>query len=85
MATAYSDNENGVQDNAEEVLIKYYFYHGYQYKDILDFLATYCNIEISERTLHRRLRRVVYKSREPAKFAGYSAKFCRLLSLLIGC
>ena len=29
--------------------------------------------------------RVVYKSRQPAKFAGYSAKFRRLLSLLIGC
>ena len=56
MATAYSDNEDGVEDNTEEVLIKYYFYRGYQYKDILDFLATYHNIEISERTLHRRLR-----------------------------
>ena len=48
MATAYSDNENGVEDNTEEVLIKYYFYRGYQYKDILDLLATYNNIEISE-------------------------------------
>ena len=38
MATAYSDNEDGVEDNTEEVLIKYYFYRGYQYKDILDFL-----------------------------------------------
>ena len=53
MATAYSDNEEGVEDNTEEVLIKYYFYRGYQYKDILDFLVTYHNIEISERTLHR--------------------------------
>ena len=50
MATAYSNNEDGVEDNTEEVLIKYYFYRGYQYKDILDFLATYHNIEISERT-----------------------------------
>lgn len=53
MVTAYSDNEDGVEDNTEGVLIKYYFYCGYQYKDILDLLATYHNIEISERTLHR--------------------------------
>ena len=26
--------------------------------------------------------RVVYKSRQPAKFAGFSARFCQLLSLL---
>ena len=40
MATAYSDNEDGVEDNTEEELIKlkYYFYRGYQCKDILDFL-----------------------------------------------
>jgi len=55
MATAYSDNEDGVEDITEEVTIKYYFYRGYQYKDILDLLATYHNLEISERTLHRRL------------------------------
>ena len=30
----------------------------------------------------RRLIRVVYKSRRPAKFAGFSARFRRLLSLL---
>ena len=40
MATPYSDNEDGVEVNTEEVLIKlkYYFYRCYQYKDILDFL-----------------------------------------------
>ena len=26
--------------------------------------------------------RVVYKNRQPAKFAGFSARFCQLLSLL---
>ena len=31
---------------------------------------------------HGYLPRVVYKSRQPAKFAGFSAGFCRLLSLL---
>ena len=56
MATAYDHNVEEDEDDTEEVLIKYYFYRGYQYKDILDFLATYHNIEISERTLHRRLR-----------------------------
>ena len=56
MATAYTDNKDGVEDNTEEVLIKYYFYRGYQYKDMLVLLATSDNIEISERTLHRQLR-----------------------------
>lgn len=66
MATAYSDNEeDGDEDNTEEVFIKYYFYRGYQYKDILDFLATYYNIEISKRTLHRRLRMYGLSRRNP--------------------
>jgi len=66
MATAYSDSEeDGDEDNTEEVFIKYYFYRGYQYKDILDFLATYHNIEISERTLHRRLRMYGLSRRNP--------------------
>ena len=55
MATANDDNANEDGDT-EEVLITYYFYRGYQYRDILDFLATHHNIEMSERTLHRRLR-----------------------------
>ena len=46
MVTAFDDSVD------KEVLIKYYFYCGYEYKDILDFLATYHNIEISEHTLH---------------------------------
>ena len=37
----------------------------YQYKDILDLLATYYNIEISERTLHRRLRMYALSRRKP--------------------
>ena len=54
MAAAYSDdNEDDGNEDEEEILIKYYFYCGYEYKDILDFLVTYHNIEISERTLHR--------------------------------
>ena len=32
-----------------------------------------------------RIHRVVYKSQQPAMFAGYSAKFRWLLSLLTGC
>ena len=51
MATAYSDNKDRVEDNTEEVLIKCYFYRGYQYKDILDLLATYHNLGRSERRL----------------------------------
>ena len=41
------------------------FSRGYQYKDILDVLATYHNIEISERTLHRRLRMHGLSRRKP--------------------
>ena len=47
------------------MLITYYFYRGYQYRDILDFLATYHNIEMSERTLHRRLRTYGLSRRNP--------------------
>ena len=52
-------------EDTEEVLITYYFYRGYQYRDILDFLATYHNIEMSERTLHRRLRTNGFSRRNP--------------------
>ena len=65
MAAAYSDNEDDGNEDEEEILIKYYFYRGYEYKDILDFLATYHNIEISERTLHRRLRMYGLSRRNP--------------------
>ena len=64
MATANDDNANEDGDT-EEVLITYYFYRGYQYRDILDFLATYHNIEMSERTLHRRLRTYGLSRRNP--------------------
>ena len=53
MVMAYDHNVDEDEDDSEEVLIKYYCYRGYQYKDILDFLATYHNVEISEKTLHR--------------------------------
>ncbi len=45
------DNENN-----EEELIKYYFFRGYEYKDILRFLSEYHDIIISKSTLQRRLR-----------------------------
>ena len=38
--------------------------------------------EILAKTLQFRIHRVVYKSRQSAKFAGFSARFRRLLSLL---
>ena len=41
-------------------------------------LQTSCSMKIFWNLRHR----VVYKSRQPAKFAGFSARFCRLLSLL---
>lgn len=55
MATANNLNMEEGEDVTEE-LIKYYFYRGYEYKVILEFLPTYHNVEVSERTLHRRLR-----------------------------
>ena len=55
MATA-SDSSSCGDDDTAEVLIKYYFHRGFEYNDIIEFLTTYHNIDISERTLHRRLR-----------------------------
>ena len=55
MATA-SDSSSCGDDDTAEVLIKYYFHRGFEYNVILQFLTTYHNIDISERTLHRRLR-----------------------------
>ena len=37
MVAAYSDNEDDGNEGEEEILIKYYFCRGYEYKDILDF------------------------------------------------
>ena len=37
MVAAYSDNEDDGNEDEEEILIKYYFCRGYEYKDILDF------------------------------------------------
>ena len=40
----------------EESLIKYYFYKGFEYNNIIEFLNTFHNIEISKRMLERRLQ-----------------------------
>ena len=40
----------------EEETIKYYFNQGFEFKEILLFLKTYHNLEISMRTLLRRLQ-----------------------------
>jgi hypothetical protein len=48
-----ADDANAVN---EEDLIKYYFFRGYQYKEILRFLSEYHGISISKSTLQRRLK-----------------------------
>ena len=78
MATANDDNVNEDGD-IEEVLITYYLYRGYQYRDILDFLATYHNIEMSERTLHRRLRTYGLSRRNPSLPSQTFLGACRSL------
>ena len=46
----------GVAMNMEVIAIKSYFYQGYEYKVILAFLAKYHHIEMSLRTLKKRLK-----------------------------
>ena len=52
------------EGNDEENLIKYYFYKGFEYKNILGLLSTYHNIGISIRTL-RRLRKYGLRRKNP--------------------
>ena len=40
---------------SERELIERYFYHGFRYESIVRFLVHYHNIDMSIRTLHRRL------------------------------
>ena len=53
------------EGNDEEKLIKYYFYKGFEYKNILGLLSTYHNIGISIRTLRRRLRKYGLQRKNP--------------------
>ena len=52
------------EGNDEENLI-YYFYKGFEYKNILGFLSTCHNIGISIRTLRRRLRKYGLRCKNP--------------------
>ena len=47
--------DDSVHENREDELIKYYFFKGYEYTDILRFLADFHNI-MSKSTLQRRLK-----------------------------
>lgn len=51
------NDENGDEnEDSEEELIKYYFFKGLEYKDIVRFLSEYHSISISKSTLQRRLK-----------------------------
>ena len=65
MSISNDPNSMSEDDDKEEELIKYYFYRGYEYKDILDFLSTYHNADVSERTLHKRLRLYGFSRKNP--------------------
>jgi hypothetical protein len=49
----------------EESLIKYYFYKGFEYNNIIGFLSTYHNIDMSRRTLERRLQQYGLRRKNP--------------------
>ena len=48
--------DDNVHENREDELIKYYFFKGYEYTDILRFLADFHDIRMSKSTLQRRLK-----------------------------
>ena len=50
------NNNNEMNEEDEDDLIKSYFFQGFEYKDILRFLSQYHGISISNSTLQRRLK-----------------------------
>ena len=48
--------DDNVHENRDDELIKYYFFKGYEYTDILRFLADFHDIRMSKSTLQRRLK-----------------------------
>lgn len=51
-------------NGSEREVIEYYFYRGFEYKNIVQFLEKYHNIRLSERTLKRKLKDFGLKRRE---------------------
>ena len=58
-------NQHFTFEPDEENLIKYYFYKAFQYNTILAFLSMYHNIELTKRTLERRLQQHRLWRKEP--------------------
>ncbi len=63
----YLPFENGVADEqlSREDIISNYFYLGFTYLEILEFLLIYHNIKISIRQLHRILREMDLRRHQP--------------------
>ena len=53
----------GNENRAEDEVIEFYFFKGFQYNEILLFISKYHNVEMSFRTLKRRLRSLCLKRR----------------------
>ena len=49
----------------EESLIKYFFYRGYKYDEILLFLSKYYDIHMSRRTLMRQSQQMHFRRKSP--------------------
>lgn len=61
-------------------LIQHYFWTGYQYDDIRLFLAVYHNIDLSKRTLLRRLKDIGLSRRnQPSDLMDVYYAVCRLI------
>ena len=52
-------------DNDEEGLIRYYFFRGFEYEEILMFLEKHHDVKMSIRTLKRRIKSYGLRRRQP--------------------
>ena len=64
-----------------DVRLAYFFASPLQDRDFRVFYMQAQDSQVLIKTFRCHVR-VVYKSRQPAKFVGFSFRFCRLLSLL---
>ena len=65
--------------------LKYYFYKGFEYKNIIGFLSTYHNIELSRKTLERRLQQYGLRGKNPEYDIGLVTEEVRRILYGPGC
>ena len=82
MAESLDSSDDEQIENNDEDLIRYYFYKGFAYLDICQFLLQYHNIEMSLSTLKRLMKQFNLKRQNPE----YNVDFVRneIITLLQG-